>query len=86
MFMYYCGQKDSKFGELKWSQTAAKVLRSRENHVENEIFLGGMPSNPPTGAQQLCRAQDMSSTCVGRPLLMLHNFPFFSLLLSIMPV
>ena len=30
MFMYYCRQKDSKFGELKWSQTAAKVLRSRE--------------------------------------------------------
>ena len=50
--MYYCGQKDSKFCELKWSQTAAKVLRSRENHVENKNFLGGggggMPPNPPT--------------------------------------
>ena len=45
--MYYCGQKDSKFGELKWSQTAAKVLRSRENHVENKIFLGGAYPQTP---------------------------------------
>ena len=55
MFMYYCGQKGSKFGELKWSQTAAKVLRSRENHVENKNFLGGgMPPNPPTNARGTC--------------------------------
>ena len=27
----------------------------------------------------------MSSTCAGRPILVLHNFPVFSLLLSIMP-
>ena len=47
MFMYYCGQKDNKFGELKWFQTAAKVLRSRENHVENKNFYGG--SMPPNG-------------------------------------
>ena len=40
MFMYLCGQKGSKFG-AKWSQTAAKVLRSQENHVENKNFLGG---------------------------------------------
>ena len=47
MFMYYCGQNDSKFGELKWSQTAAKVLRSRENHVENKNFLwGACPQTP----------------------------------------
>ena len=45
--MYYCAQKDSKFGELKWSQTAAKVLRSRENHVENKNFLGGDGPKPP---------------------------------------
>ena len=47
MFMYYCGQNDSKFGELKWSQTAAKVLRSRENHVENKNFLGGACPQTP---------------------------------------
>ena len=41
MFMYYCVQKGSKFVELKWSQTAAKVLRSRENHVENKKGLAG---------------------------------------------
>ena len=88
MFMYYCGQKDSKFGVLKWSQTAAKVLRSRENHVENKNFLGGACRQTPLPARsgsaaRLCPAQDMSSTCVGRPLLVLHNFPVFSLLLSI---
>ena len=44
-----------------------------------------MPPNPPRNAQRLRRAQDMSSTCAGRPLLVLHNFPVFSLLLSIMP-
>ena len=43
-------------------------------------FLGGMPPNPPKNAR------DMSSTCAGRPLSVLHNFPFFSLLLSIMPM
>ena len=43
-----------------------------------------MPPNPPSTAQWLRRTQDMSSTCVGRPLLVLQNFPFFSLLLSIM--
>ena len=47
MFIYYCGQKGSKFGELKWSQTAAKVLRSRDNHVENKNFLGGHAPKPP---------------------------------------
>ena len=45
-----------------------------------------MPPNPPRNAQRLRRARDMSSTCAGRPLLVLHNFPVFSLLLSIMPV
>ena len=44
-----------------------------------------MPPNPPRNAQRLRRAQDMSSTCAGRLLLALHNFPVFSLLLSIMP-
>ena len=47
MFMYYCGQKGSKFGELKWSQTAAKVHRSRENNVENKNFLGGACPQTP---------------------------------------
>ena len=45
MFMYYCGQKGSKFGE--WSQTAAKVHRSRENNVENKNFLGGACPQTP---------------------------------------
>ena len=40
-----------------------------------------MPPNPPRNVQR----RDMSSTCAGRPLLVLHNFPVFSLLLSIMP-
>ena len=44
-----------------------------------------MPPNPPRNAQRLRRARDMSSTCAWRPLLVLHNFPVFSLLLSIMP-
>ena len=44
-----------------------------------------MPPDPPRNAQLLRRARDMSSTCAWRPLLVLHNFPFFSLLLSIMP-
>ena len=55
MFMYYCGQKGSKFGE---SQTAAKVLRSRENHVENKNFLGGHAPKPPykrAAARGTCR-------------------------------
>ena len=60
--MYYCGQKDSKFGELKWSQTAAEVLRSRENHVENKKILGGMPPNPPSNAQDMCRATTVGVT------------------------
>ena len=61
MFMYYCGQKDSKFGELKWSQTAAKVLRSRENHVENKIFLGG--DEPRSGhVFDMCRATTFDVT------------------------
>ena len=48
MFMYYCGQKSSKFGEI-WSQTAANVLRSRENNVENKNFLvGASPQTPLT--------------------------------------
>ena len=45
-----------------------------------------MPPYPPRNAQRLRRARDMSSTCAWRPLLVLHNFPVFSLLLSIMPV
>ena len=44
-----------------------------------------MPPNPPTNAQRLRLTRDMSSTCAGRLLLVLHNFPVFSLLLSIMP-
>ena len=48
MFMYYCGQKGSKFGELKMvSQIAAKVLRSRENHVKNENCPGGACPQTP---------------------------------------
>ena len=60
MFMYYCGQKASKFGELKWSQTAAKVLRSRENHVENKKFLGAacpqtpLPARSGSAARRTC--------------------------------
>ena len=54
MFMYYCGQNDSKFGELIWSKTAAKVLRSRENHVEKKKFLGG--ACPQTPLPSRCRS------------------------------
>ena len=55
MFMYYCGQKDSKFGELKWSQTAAKVLRSRENHIENKKILGGACHQTPLATRSTRR-------------------------------
>ena len=44
MFMYYCGQKGSKFGELK---IVSKVHRSRENNVENKKFLGGACPQTP---------------------------------------
>ena len=67
MFMYYCGLKGRKFGE--WSQTAAKVLRSRENHVEYKIFLGGHAPKPPRNAQSraghvidMCRATTFDVT------------------------
>ena len=52
MFMYYCGQKGSKFGELKMvskTQTAAKVLRSRENHVETKKQKKFPPRNAHGG-------------------------------------
>ena len=66
MFMYYCGQKDNKFGELKWFQTAAKVLRSRENHVENKIFLGEHAPKPPCHRAghvfDMCRATTFGVT------------------------
>ena len=62
--MYYCGQNDSTFGELKWSQTVAKVLRSRENHVENKNFLGGAcPQTPYRRAAALPRAGHVFDMC-----------------------
>ena len=66
MFMYYCGQKGSKFGELKCSQTAAKVLRSRENHVENKNKFwggGGMPPNPLGTRSRKPRAGHVFDIC-----------------------
>ena len=87
MFMYYCGQKGSKFGELKMVSNSSKsAQKSRKPCWKQKFSWGGMPPNPHRNAQRLRRARDMSSTCAGRPLLVLHNFPFFSLLLSIMPV
>ena len=79
--------KGSKFGELKMVSNSSKsAQKSRKPCWKQKISWGGMPPNPPRNAQRLRRARDMSSTCAWRPLLVLHNFPVFSLLLSIMPV
>ena len=48
MFMYYCGQKGSKFGELKNSlKQQQKCLEVEKTMLKIKIFLGGHAPKPP---------------------------------------
>ena len=48
MFMHYCGQKGSKFGELKNSlKQQQKCLEVEKTMLKIKIFLGGHAPKPP---------------------------------------
>ena len=48
MFMHYCGQKGSKFGELKNSlKQQQKCLEVEKTMLKIKMFLGGHAPKPP---------------------------------------